>query len=48
MSKKATSDIKSGAVSVKEYVVIQGGMPETKKIEAINKANEPKKAPGSV
>ena len=25
-----------------------GGMPPTKKVEEINKANEPKKAPGSV
>jgi hypothetical protein len=44
---QAKSDINGGAIKNTEYAKFLGGYPDKKDIEAINKANSPKKAPGS-
>lgn len=47
-TKGPTSKVISPSRTPEENLKNLGGMPPTKKIEAINSANEPKKAPGSV
>lgn len=47
MSKKVKWDQKSGTDFKGEYLTMNGGLPPKKSVEAIDKANTPKKAPNS-
>lgn len=47
-AKKANYTNKSGTESTEEYLKLLGGLPDEKSQEAIDKANQPKDAPGSV
>ena len=44
----ASYDQKSGTVSVTDYVKIQGGLPDKKSVDAIDKENMPKTCPSAI
>lgn len=47
-SRYASSSAKSGTVSTGDYVTQLGGIPGKKNVEAIEKANLPKKSPTGI
>lgn len=47
-SKYSTSSVKSGTVNTGSYVNALGGIPGKKNVDAIDKANTPKKSPTGI
>jgi len=47
-SRYASSSVKSGTTSTGDYVTLHGGVPAKKNVDAIDKANTPKKSPTGI